>query len=191
MEKKLYIKHVRFTFDEWNRSIQKKKIYQSEEENIRVALINIEKVKEPQVWDAFGMKITVAEDGYKWLVVSQDNEDYVITMYMNDKMEPVIWYIDMCDGQGIDDDGVYYYNDIFLDLLVSTSNDVMELDRDEMEQAYNEGIISDRQKKLAIETAGKIKDRVIGSPNWIHDFCMNVLKNIQNKIIDGNIKMYE
>lgn len=191
MEKKLYIKHVRFTFDEWNVSIQKKKVYQSEKDDMRFALIKIEEVKKPQVWEAFGRKITVADNGYKWLVASSEKEDYIITMYMNDKMEPVIWYIDMCDGQGIDDDGVYYYNDIFLDLLVSTSYDVIELDQDELELAYNTGVITNRQKKLAIETAEKIKHRVSSSSNWIYDFCMNALKDIQNDIINGRAKMCE
>lgn len=191
MKKNLYIKHVRFTFDEWNASIQKKKVYQSEKDDLRFALIKIEEVKKPQVWEAFGRKITVAENGYEWLVVSSENDDYVITMYMNDNMEPLIWYIDLCDGQGRDDDGVYYYNDIFLDLLVSTSYDVIELDQNELELAYNIGIITSHQKKLAIKTAEKIKHRVSSNSSWIYDFCMNVLNDIQNDINNGRAKLCE
>ena len=185
MPEKLMVKHVRFTFDEWDRSIQKKSLYQSEDGNIRLGLIEIEKVKTPQVWDAFGKKITVADDGYKWLIISPENEEYVITMYMNEKMIPILWYIDMCDGRGRDEDGVYYYEDLFLDLLVSESKEIAELDRDELEQAYAEGIIDDRQKRLAVATAEALKEKIYRDPDWIRSFSMEMLEVMKNKMAAG------
>ncbi|MBP5223341.1 MAG: DUF402 domain-containing protein [Lachnospiraceae bacterium] len=187
MPEKLMVKHVRFTFDEWDRSIQKKRLYQSEDGNIRLGLIEIEKVKTPQVWDAFGKKITVADDGYKWLIISPVNEEYVITMYMNEKMIPILWYIDMCDGRGMDEDGVYYYEDLFLDLLVSESKEIAELDRDELEQAYAEGIIDDRQKRLAVVTAEALKEKIYRDPDWIRSFSMEMLEVMKNKMAAGKI----
>lgn len=191
MFEKLFIKHVRFTFDEWNRSILKKKMYQGEDENLRMGLICIEKVKEPQSWNAFGTKITVADDGYKWLIVFPVDENYVITMYLNRQNKPVIWYIDICDGNGTDDDGVYFYNDMFLDLIVSTTKAVDELDRDEMEQAYSEGLITDNQMDRANKTAERLMNRIQSSPDWINDFCMSAFSKIQKRIIEGNVKIYE
>ena len=187
MPEKLMVKHVRFTFDEWDRSIRKKRLYQSEDGNIRLGLIEIEKVKTPQVWDAFGKKITVADDGYKWLIISPVNEEYVITMYMNEKMIPILWYIDMCDGRGRDEDGVYYYEDLFLDLLVSDSKEIVELDMDELEQAYVERIIDDRQKKLAVATAEALKEKIYRNPDWIRSFSMEMLEVMKNKMAAGEI----
>lgn len=45
MGDKLKIKHTRMTFDEWNRSIVKKNVYLSEDEEKRYGLIHIEKRK--------------------------------------------------------------------------------------------------------------------------------------------------
>lgn len=41
MGDKLKIKHTRMTFDEWNRSIVKKNVYLSEDEEKRYGLIHI------------------------------------------------------------------------------------------------------------------------------------------------------
>lgn len=51
MGDKLKIKHTRMTFDEWNRSIVKKNVYLSEDEEKRYGLIHIEKVKKNRCGD--------------------------------------------------------------------------------------------------------------------------------------------
>lgn len=191
MKEMLRIKHVRLTFDEWNRSIKKKCVYLSQDEIQYYALIKIQHVIEPQVWNVFGKNLVVANDGYKWLVVVPKNDDYAITMYMNQKEKPILWYIDMKDGQGIDEDGVSYYNDIFLDLIVSEKRQIIEDDRDELEKAFADGIISEKQFRKANVTAKKLKQKIEKSPNWILKYCQEILKKIQKEIMEENCKVYE
>lgn len=190
MKDELVIKHVRLTFDEWNRSIRKKTIYLSEDEEQCYALINIDQVKEPQVWEVFNSRSVVANDGYKWLVTAPKNENYVITMYMDENDKPILWYIDMIDGQGVDEDGVNYYNDIFLDLLVSEKRQVVEDDRDELEKALVYGIINQKQYQQANVTAEKLKQKIEEYPNWILEYCQEVLEKIQKEIMEEKCKIY-
>ena len=187
--KDLEIKHVRMTFDEWNKIIDKKKVYSCEDDNNRDSLIKIESVKKVQKWNAFGKEVVVAEDGYNWLVISPKNENYVITLYMDDKKNPIICYVDMIDGIGIDEDGVFYYNDIFLDLLISMEMDIVELDRNELDQAAAENIISEDQKTLAINTADYLKQRIIADNNWLMGFCMSELDFINTRINKNECKI--
>lgn len=49
MKDSLFIKHVRMTFDEWNKSILNKTVYLSEDESQRYSLICINKVREKQI----------------------------------------------------------------------------------------------------------------------------------------------
>lgn len=189
--KDLVIKHVRMTFDEWNKAIDKRKVYLCEDHDNRVSLIKIESVKKVQKWNAFGKEVVVADDGYNWLVISPKNENYVITLYMDDKKSPIICYVDMIDGIGTDEDGVFYYNDIFLDLLISMQMDIVELDMDELEQADAENIISAEQKKLAIDTADYLKQRILADNNWLMDFCMSELDFISTKINDNECKIVQ
>lgn len=190
MKDELAIKHVRLTFDEWNRSIKKKTVYLSEDKEQYYALIIIDQVKEPQIWEVFNNQLVVANDGFKWLVTAPKNENYVITMYMDKNVKPILWYIDIIDGKGVDDDGVSYFNDIFLDLLVSEKKLVVEDDRDEFEKAFLRGIISEKQYQQANTTVEKLKQKIIEYPNWILEYCQEVMEKIQKEIMEKKCKKY-
>ena len=159
MGDKLKIKHTRMTFDEWNRSIVKKNVYLSEDEEKRYGLIHIEKVKEKQVWGFLDGRPVVADDGFQWLVIVPKYKNYVITMYMDQNRKTILWYIDMIDGQGTDEDGVCFYNDLFLDLIILDSGEIVEDDRDELDMALAQGVISKEQYTRVNETALYLKER--------------------------------
>lgn len=186
MKKQLVIKHVRLTFDEWDRSIQQKNVYLYEDKDNRYGFIEIVQVKKKQVWSIFDREIIAADNGYKWLIISPKHENYVITMYMDDKMRPVLWYIDIIDGKGIDRDGVFYYNDMFLDIIVSNTFQIAEDDRDELEMALKQGIISNEQYRMVNETAYALTDKLEKEPTWILDLSQDILKKMKKEIQENN-----
>lgn len=190
MKKELVIKHVRLTFDEWNKSIQKKNVYLYEDKDNRYGFIEIVHVKKRQVWSIFSREIIVADNGYKWLVISPNHENYVITMYMDNKMKPILWYIDIIDEKGTDRDGVYYYNDMFLDIIVSSTFQIIEDDRDELEMALKRGIISNEQYKMVNEIACALTDKLEKEPTWILDLSQDILKKIKKEIQENNCLIY-
>jgi len=188
MKDSLAVKHVRLTFDEWNRSIRRKTVYLTEDAQRCCALICIEQVKEPQIWNIFGSEVTVADDGYTWLVIAPKQKNYVVTMYMNSECQPLLWYIDMADSMGKDPDGIAFYNDIFLDLLVSPSGELLEDDRDELEAALAQGVISDAQYHLADTTADSLKRRITADPHWLQRECQAVLDTVRRDIAAGRCR---
>ncbi len=190
MKKELVIKHVRLTFDEWNKSIQKKNVYLYEDKDNRYGFIEIVHVKKRQVWSIFGREVIVADNGYKWLVISPKHENYVITMYMDNKMKPILWYIDIIDEKGTDRDGVFYYNDMFLDIIVSSTFQIVEDDRDELEMALKQGIISNEQYKMVNEIACALTDKLEKEPTWILDLSQDILRKIKKEIQENNCLIY-
>ena len=190
MKKELVIKHVRLTFDEWNKSIQKKNVYLYEDKDNRYGFIEIVHVKKRQVWSIFGREIIVADNGYKWLVISPKHANYVITMYMDNKMKPILWYIDIIDEKGTDRDGVFYYNDMFLDIIVSSTFQIVEDDRDELEMALKQGIISNEQYKMVNEIACALTDKLEKEPTWILDLSQDILRKIKKEIQENNCLIY-
>ncbi|OUP04582.1 hypothetical protein B5F36_03605 [Anaerofilum sp. An201] len=188
MKDNLVVKHVRLTFDEWNRSIRYKTVYLTEDAQRCCALICIEQVKDSQIWNIFGGEITVADDGYTWLVIAQKQKNYVVTMYMNSECQPLLWYIDMTDGMGKDPDGVAFYNDIFLDLLVSPTGEFREDDRDELEAALAQGVISDVQYHLTNTTADSLKRKITSDPHWLQRECQAVLDTVRREIAEGRCR---
>lgn len=182
MNKKLVIKRVRLTFDEWNKTVPKKKVNLFETEEIYGAFINIIEVKKPQVWFCFDKKITVADNGYKWLVVLPKEDNYAITMYMDRNDVPLLWYIDLIDGIGVDADGIPFYNDMFLDLIVSDDGKVVEDDRDEFEKAYVDGIINNKQYQKVISVSEQLKQRISENQRWISEYCRNIVEIYRDSV---------
>lgn len=182
MNKKLVIKRVRLTFDEWNKTVPKKEVNLFETEEIYGAFINIIEVKKPQVWFCFDKKITVADNGYKWLVVLPKKDNYAITMYMDRNDVPILWYIDLIDGIGVDADGIPFYNDMFLDLIVSDDGQVVEDDRDEFEKAYVDEIINNKQYQKVISVSEQLKQRISENQRWISEYCRNIVEIYRDSV---------
>lgn len=182
MNKKLVIKRVKLTFDEWNKTVPKKEVNLFENEEMYGAFINIIEVKKPQVWFCFDKKITVADNGYKWLVVLPKKDNYAITMYMDRNDVPILWYIDLIDGIGVDADGIPFYNDMFLDLIVSDDGQVVEDDRDEFEKAYFDGIINNKQYQKVISVSEQLKQRILENQRWISEYCRNIVEIYRDSV---------
>ena len=182
MNKKLVIKRVKLTFDEWNKTVPKKEVNLFETEEVYGAFINIIEVKKPQVWFCFDKKITVADNGYKWLVVLPKKDNYAITMYMDRNDLPILWYIDLIDSMGVDADGIPFYNDMFLDLIVSDDGQVVEDDRDEFEKAYFDGIINNKQYQKVISVSEQLKQRISENQRWISEYCRNIVEIYRDSV---------
>lgn len=101
-------------------------------------------------------------------------------------MKPVLWYIDIIDGKGIDRDGVFYYNDMFLDIIVSNTFQIAEDDRDELEMALKQGIISNEQYRMVNETTYALTDKLEKEPTWILDLSQDILKKMKKEIQENN-----
>ena len=67
-----------------------------------LAVLDIKKVSEPQIWKYNGKDLTVCDNNYQWLIMLPENDFYCITAMMNEKREIQVCYIDMIAGQGCD-----------------------------------------------------------------------------------------
>lgn len=113
--KKLKIKHSRFCFDEWDSCISKMSTSIKEINNNDfcgyLGLTKICEVKKVQAWIWDNKEITVCNAGMEWLMIAPQKSNYVITMILDHNKVPVVWYVDMRDGIGTDQDGMYFYID--------------------------------------------------------------------------------
>ena len=96
MNKKLVIKYVKSTFDEQNKMVSKKKHTCLKMKKCKVLLQILQKLKNHNF--GFDKMITIADNGYKWLVVLPKEDNYAITMYVDKNNVPLLWYIDLIDS---------------------------------------------------------------------------------------------
>ena len=71
----------------------------------------------------------------------------------------VQWYIDVCLENGIDGD-IPWMDDLFLDIVLLPSGEVIQKDKDELDQALLSGIINKSIYNLACDEAKSITELI-------------------------------
>lgn len=71
----------------------------------------------------------------------------------------VQWYIDICYQNGIENN-VPWMDDLFFDIIVLPSGDVIQKDIEELEEALSEGVIDEFFYNMAWEEANNILDLI-------------------------------
>ena len=154
------MKRSRLSYDGWKCIISKDifgKRVNSEPLNGYIGLIDIKEVSEAQIWNFNGEDIVVCDKGRKWLSILPQDDWYCITAMMDEGGNILLWYIDMIAKQGIDQDGVPYFDDLYLDLVVYPDGTIIVDDMDELEDALLNRDITQEQYDLAIETSNRLQ----------------------------------
>lgn len=107
-----------------------------------VGILSINEVPEPQIWKYNGEDLFVCDNNYQWLTIMPKNDYYCLTVMMNENREMQVCYIDMIDEQGYDEEGVPYFYDLYLDLVVYPNGIVIEDDMDELQEALQKSDIT-------------------------------------------------
>ena len=179
------MKRSRLSYDEWK--CIKEKVITGRSVNTNffagyVGVIDIGEVTEPQIWKFNGEDIVVCDKGLKWLSILPQNDYYCITAMMNQNNEILLWYIDMIANQGIDEDRIPYFDDLYLDLVVYPDGTVIEDDMDELEEALSNEDITSEQYNLAIETCNRLKEETLSDIEAFIDYtkkCLEASSNIE------------
>ena len=174
------MKKSRLTYDEWKCIKEKQQTIQYVETvifNGFIGFIEINDVTEPQIWKFNGEDVIVCEKGIKWLTLLPKDKYYCITAMMNEKEDIILWYIDMIESQGVEDD-VPYFNDLYLDLVVYPDGNIITDDMDELEDAFKNGIITEQQFHLAINTKEELKTLLADIDSFVRftKDCRNIVK---------------
>ena len=127
-----------------------------------VSLLRIHEVTEPQVWRWQGKPLTVCDKGMAWLSILPEQGGLCITAQLNADQSVALWYIDMIAGQGIDVQGVPWFDDLYLDLIVHPDGAMFVDDRDELDEALREGDITEAQHRQARDVCAMLKKGLEG-----------------------------
>lgn len=183
LDKGASMKKTRLSYEEWTCIRSKKMSGITVNTNYfygYIGLLYIEEVDEPQIWKFNGEEIIVCNKGLKWLTILPKNDYYCITAMMDENSEIVLWYIDMIASQGIED-GVPYFDDLYLDLVVYPNGEIIEDDMDELKQALLHKDIDKNQYQLALETSYKLKRGLLSDVNRFKEFTNACYEMINNK----------
>ena len=169
------MKRSRLSYDEWkcikSKNLQGKQISTDFFKGY-IGIIEIEEVSERQIWKFNGEDIIVCDNGLKWLSILPQNDFYCITTMMNADNEILLWYIDMIAAQGIDAEGIPYFDDLYLDLVVYPDGTIIVDDIDELEDALATKDITQAQFNLAISTSDKLKAGLLSNIDTFIEYTL-------------------
>ena len=96
----------------------------------------------------------IMDNGYFVLECTPKNENYSMRVFYNKKKQPLLYYFDITNENGLDKDtGVPYYIDIYTDIMIYTSdNKIVVVDEDELKGALKNKEIS----KVEYNKANKV-----------------------------------
>ncbi|MGM0804170.1 MAG: DUF402 domain-containing protein [Bacillota bacterium] len=124
--------------------------------NGNVTAIHLKQVSEPLIVNYKDHEVCIADSGYTWMQHFPKGEKYTITTVLDGNGKVVQFYIDMCIDHGVDENGIPWFDDLYLDIVILPDKELFLLDDNELMDAFNKGIIDEHQMKLAHETAQKI-----------------------------------
>lgn len=150
------------TREDWTRILERefKQLYISDTSfSGYISLLTLNKVKEPLWTYHCNKKICIVDNGYSWLQQLPEKEHFAITTMFNESNEIIQWYIDITTHNGIEN-GVPYMEDLFLDLIVLPTGEIIKKDLEEIEEALDKGWITKEQYNLAFSTFNTIYEEL-------------------------------
>src|SRR5690242_19177543 len=94
-------------------------------------------------------RICIADAGYAWLQLFPEGANYTHTTMFDADGQPVQEYIDLVAEQGVGEDGIPWYDDLYLDITWIPEGTPILLDQEELEAAHAIGAVTEEQYELA------------------------------------------
>lgn len=142
------------------------------------------RMTEPLLIDVAGNKLCLADKGYVWTQHFPKGLNYALTTMFDRKLEVVQWYFDICKGNKINDQGMPYYDDLYLDVVVLPTGEILLLDEDELTDALENNEISKEEYDLAYCEAEKLINDIKNDKNNLlnktKDYLENMLLMVSN-----------
>jgi uncharacterized protein len=147
---------------EWKRVLQRRfaqSFLNTKDFKGYITLLHTLKVSEP-LHTRYGEKdVCIVDNGYMWLQEFPCDKHHCVTSMFDRNGNVVQWYIDICLHNGAEND-IPFWEDLFLDIVVLPTGELILKDEDELEEAFSRGIIDKFQYKLALNEVETLKSLI-------------------------------
>ncbi len=125
-----------------------------------------------------------------WLTIIPDNTSRCISAYFLPDRRVSVWYIDVIEETGIDDDGIVYYIDKYLDVILTPQGDICIEDRVELDAAYASGELSSTQYENALREGELIVKELATDIGKTEKYCREVLDKAEEMISNDRFTIF-
>ncbi|MCR8629885.1 DUF402 domain-containing protein [Paenibacillus radicis (ex Xue et al. 2023)] len=147
-----------------------------------ITIIKIKEVTKPWWVKYHDEEFFIFDVGYCWTQHFPTNMHYALTTVFNENNQVIQWYIDVVKQYGLNEQGIPWYDDLYLDIVLLPSGKVFILDSEELQNALETGEITQFDFNLAWEVADDIKRSIANGIFQLPDLSIKHYKQlIDNK----------
>jgi predicted RNA-binding protein associated with RNAse of E/G family len=157
------------------------KIIKIDDESIKgyFSYLKIIEVNRPFIVGLKDNEICLYDKGYSEINYLPDNENWQLYGIYDNHGKIIEWYFDVTKKNTVDNEGNPYCDDLFLDIVLLPNGQIIILDEDELQNAYDEGIITYNEYNLAYKVKNKLINDGIVNVNYLEKLCNRLLEKLK------------
>ena len=143
-------------------------------------LIHMDSVTAPLDKTVDGTPVRIVDNGYCWMQIAPENENWWLTVMFNEREEIIQYYFDITLKNiicGRDSS----FRDLFLDVAALPEQTMELLDRNELDEAFAEHIITEEEYFLAVKTAEWLMRELPQHWTDLREFCVKNYRILKNQ----------
>jgi predicted RNA-binding protein associated with RNAse of E/G family len=121
-----------------------------------MTFLKILEVEHPLWMKNNNVDLCLADAGYVWVQHFPVNGRHTQTAMFDADGAAIQWYIDICKQYGINRNGIPWFDDLYLDIVVNPEGEFQLLDVDELEEARVKRVITMGEYELAWKEARRL-----------------------------------
>jgi predicted RNA-binding protein associated with RNAse of E/G family len=145
-----------------------KQVYIEEQHfNGFMPMLYLDKVRQPLNVKYGTEEICIVNDGFMWLQQFPMEANHALTTVIDTDGKIVQWYFDIVNHFGVSEEGIPYFEDLFLDVVVLPNGHIHMLDEDELQEALQSGVITENMFQMAHQEANKLVISIEAAQNYL------------------------
>lgn len=130
--------------------------------------------------------VTLAGAGYIWLQYAPEGERWWLTAAFDPDGTLLQMYFDITDGNRFTDPDDPDFDDLYLDVILDPDHTVTVLDRDELDEAFALGDITEEQYNNALTECDRLVRLLSSRPEEAYSKC-TVLRDSLKSACEGDV----
>ena len=111
----------------------------------------------------------IMDNDYKWLEFYDYSSKVKLTAIYDENSEIIEWYFDIAREIG-KDNGIPYEDDLYLDVVVTPSGEIILLDEDELKEAFNKREMTKEEYENAYEEAKQLMNKLKNNKDKLKEY---------------------
>lgn len=126
----------------------------------------------------------ILASGMKRLRVFPTNTNYTINAVYDSNFNFIEFYIDIVNKVGLNEEGIPYMEDLYLDIVFTHKDEILMLDEDELDEALENGEVSKEQYDICMRQKTELVSILSNKKESeeLKEYCHNHILRLYDKL---------